>query len=296
MKVFVTGASGFIGSAVVKELLAAGHQVRGLARSKESAGSIAEAGAEVITGLLEDVDVLKQAASQADGVIHTAFIHDFTQFAKAAGTDKAAIEAIGEVLEGTAKPIIITGGVLGLSKTDGVATESDTPSSHSPRASESATMALAERGINASIVRLPPCVHGYDGNSFKAGFGTVLIQIAKQKGVSAYIGDGTNRWSAVHREDAAHMFRLALEKAANGARYNCIGDVGIPLRNIAEVIGQKLQLPVKSLSAEEAMQHFNPMGSFFALDGAATSHITEEQLRWKPTRTSLLEDMQQHEL
>lgn len=268
----------------------------GLARSQVSAAAIAAAGAEVVTGSLEDLNVLKQAASQADGVIHTAFIHDFTQFAKAAGTDKAAIEAIGEVLEGTAKPMVITGGLLGLSKTGGVSTEEDTPSSHSPRVSEAATMALAEKGINASIVRLPPCVHGFDGKEFKAGFGSVLIAMAKQKRVSAYIDDGTNRWSAVHREDAAHLFRLALEKAARGVRYNCIGDIGIPLRKIAGVIAQKLQLPVKSVSAEEAMQHFNPMGSFFTLDGAATSYATEEQLGWKPTQPGLLEDMRQHEL
>lgn len=296
MKIFVTGASGFIGSAVVKELLAAGHQVIGLARSEASAIAVADAGAEVLTGSLDDLDVLKRGAAQADGVIHTAFIHDFTQYMKAAGTDKAAIEAMGEVLAGTRKPIIITGGVLGLSKTEGVSTENDTALPQSPRASEAATMALAENGINASIVRLPPCVHGFDGKQFKAGFGSILIQTAKQKGVSAYIGDGTNRWSAVNREDAAHLFRLALEKAAKGARYNCIADEGIALRAIAEAIGEKLQLPVKGLTAEEAIEHFNPMGSFFALDGAATSHITEEQLGWKPTHTGLLEDIRQNDI
>jgi len=296
MKVFVTGASGFIGSAVVKELLAAGHKVVGLARSAQSAKAITDAGAEALTGSLDDLEILQQAAAQADGVIHTAFIHDFTQYMQAAAKDKAAIEAIGEVLAGTDKPIVVTGGVLGLSTTNGFATEADGTLPGGPRASESAAMALAEAGIRASVIRLPPCVHGFDGNTFKAGFGSVLIQMAKQKGVSAYIGEGSNRWSAVHREDAARLFRLAMEKAAQGGRYNGIGDQGIALKEIAEAIGQKLQLPVKSVSPEEAMVHFDVMGRFFVLDGAATSYATQEQLGWKPTHIGLLEDMQQHEL
>jgi nucleoside-diphosphate-sugar epimerase len=295
MKVFVTGASGFIGSAVVKELLAAGHAVVGLARSAESAKAIIDAGAEALAGNLDDLDVLRQGAAQADGVIHTAFVHDFSQYMKAAATDKAAIEAMGEVLAGTDKPIVVTGGVLGVATTNGFATEAEAALPSSPRASESAAMALAAAGIRASIVRLPPCVHGFDGKVFKAGFGSVLIHVAKLKGVSAYIGEGTNRWSAVHRLDAAKLFRLALEKAGRGARYHCIGDEAIPLKEIAEVIGQKLQVPVKSITPEEAMVHFDVMGRFFVLDGAATSHLTQEQLSWKATHVGLLEDIAQQE-
>jgi nucleoside-diphosphate-sugar epimerase len=296
MKVFVTGASGFIGSAVVKELLAAGHKVVGLARSGESAKAVSDAGADVLTGSLGDLDILRHGAAQADGIIHTAFIHDFSQYMNAAATDKAAIEAMGEALAGTDKPIVATGGVLGLATTNGFATEADGALPSSPRASESATMALAEKGIRASIVRLPPCVHGFDGTVFKAGFGGMLIHVAKLKGVSAYIGDGSNRWSAVHREDAARLFRLAVEKAAHGARYNGIGDQGIALKAIAESIGEKLLVPVKSVTPDEAMAHFDMMGRFFVLDGAATSYVTQEQLGWKPTHIGLLEDIQQNNL
>ena len=296
MKVFVTGASGFIGSAVVKELLAAGHTVVGLARSAVSAKAITSAGAVALTGSLDDLDILNQAAAEADGVIHTAFIHDFAQYEKAAAADRAAIKAMGEALAGTDKPIVVTGGVLGVAKTNGFATEADDALPGSPRGSEGAVMALAEAGIRASIIRLPPCVHGFDGAVFKAGFGSLLIQVTKLKGISAYIGDGGNRWSAVHREDAARLFRLALEKAAQGSRYNGVGDEGIYLRDIAESIGQKLQLPVKSVTQEEAMEHFGVMGNFFVLDGAATSLITQEQLGWKPTQVGLLEDMAQNEL
>lgn len=294
MKIFVTGASGFIGSAVVKELLSAGHAVTGLARSAASAKAISDAGAEVLTGNLEDLDTLRQGAGQADGVIHTAFMHDFTQYTRAAQMDIAAIEAMGEMLAGTARPIVVTGGVLGLPQSNGFATEAEVMPSGSPRGSESAAFALAATGIRASVVRLPPCVHGYDGVEFKAGFGTVLAHIARQKRVSAYIAEGSNRWSATHRDDAARVFRLALEKAAAGVRYNAIGDTGIPLRSIAEAIGQKLGIPVKSITPEEAMQHFEAMGRFFMLDGAATAHITERELGWHPTRMGLLDDIQEY--
>lgn len=295
MKVFVTGASGFIGSAVVKDLLAAGHEVLGLARSEESAKAIINAGAQVLKGSLDDLEVLKQGVLQTNGVIHTAFVHDFSQFANSAEKDKLAIEAMGEVLKGTSKPIVVTGGTLGLPTTNGWVTEADASPNNSPRFSESAAIALAEAGINASVVRLSPMVHGIYENGFSAGFGLMLIEMAKQNGVAAYVGDGTNRWTAVHRLDAARLFRLAFEKAAKGARYNAVGnDDLISMRKLAEFIGEKLNLPVKSITQEEAMKHFGWMTNFITFDSPATGHQTQEQLGWKPTHIGLIEDMQQH--
>lgn len=289
MKVFVTGASGFIGSAIVQELLAAGHEVIGLARSDESAKKISAAGGRVLNGSLDDLDSLKQGASAADGIIHTAFIHDFSQYTKAAETDKAAIEAMGEVLKGTSKPIVITGGIIGLPKTGGFITEADAAPAF-PRASEAAAMALAAANVNASIIRLPPSVH----DKGDKGFIPFIISQARTKGVSAYVGDGNNRWPAVHRLDAAHLFRLALEKGAKGSRYNAVGDEGIPIRVIADVIGRHLNLPVTSVSPDKAVEHFDWMGRFITFDAPATSYTTREQLRWEPTQAGLLEDMQQH--
>lgn len=289
MKVFVTGASGFIGSAVIEELLSSGHEVIGLARSEESSKKIKEAGAEVLKGSLDDLESLKLGASKADGVIHTAFIHDFTQYMNAAEKDKAAIEAIGEVLKGTHKPIIVTGGILGLPKTDGFVTEADAAPG-SPRASEAAAMMLAEGNVNASVIRLPPSVH----DKGDKGFIPMIINMAKKNGESAYVGDGNNRWPAVHRLDAAHMFCLALEKAAKGARYNAIGDEGITIKKIAELIGEKLNMPVKSIPQDAAMQHFDWMGRFISFDCPATSYQTQEQLNWKPVHIGLLEDMEKN--
>lgn len=297
MKVFVTGASGFIGSAIVKELLTEGHEVLGLARSEESAKAIIDAGAQILEGSLDDLDILKQGASQADGVIHTAFIHDFSQFANSAEKDKVAIEAMGEALIDTNKPIVVTGGTLGLPTTNGWVTEADASPNNSPRFSESAAMALAESGINASVIRLAPCVHGLYENGFRAGFGSVLIEMAKQNGIAAYVGDGTNRWPAVHRLDAAHLFCLALKKGAKGARYNAVGNEDlVSMRKFAEFIGQKLNLPVKSVNREEAMQHFGWMSYFITFDCPATTYQTQEQLGWKPTQIGLLEDIQQNYL
>lgn len=289
MKVFVTGASGFIGSAIVKELLEAGHEVTGLARSDESAAAISAAGAEVIKGNLDDLDSLKRGASEADGVIHTAFIHDFSQYAKAADTDKAAIEAIGNVLTGTQKPLLVTGGILGMEKENGFITENIAAPAF-PRASEATAFALADAGVNVSVIRLPPSVH----DKGDKGFIPFLISIARSKGTAAYIGEGNNRWPAVHRLDAAHLYRLALEKAAKGIRYNAIGDEGIPVRELAEVIGKRLNLPVVSVSPEKAAEYFDWMTRFIAFDSPATSHTTREQLGWQPTHSGLAEDMQQH--
>ncbi|MES1217860.1 MAG: SDR family oxidoreductase [Bacteroidota bacterium] len=289
MKVFVTGASGFIGSAVVKELLTAGHEVIGLARSNESAKAINEAGAQVLKGGLDDLDSLKQGALQADGIIHTAFIHDFNQYAKAADTDKAAIEAMGEVLKGTNKPIVVTGGILGLPKTNGFVTETDAAPGM-PRASEVAAMILAENDVNASVIRLPPSVH----DKGDKGFIPFIINQARIKSLSAYVGDGKNRWPAVHRLDAARTFRLGIEKAAKGERYNAIGDEGVSIRDIAEVISKKLNLPLASITNDEAIRHFEWMSRFIVFDNPATCYKTQEQLGWKPTHVGLLEDMERH--
>ncbi|WP_370900100.1 SDR family oxidoreductase [Chryseobacterium gossypii] len=287
MKVFVTGASGFIGSAVVKELIGAGHQVTGLARSESSAKAVSDAGAEVLMGDLEDLDVLKQGASRAEGVIHTAFIHDFSQYAKANDADKAAIRAMGEVLAGTQKPFIITAGILGLSKTNRLITEDDL-SKDSPRSSEATAMELAENGINASVIRLPPSVH----DKGDKGFIPFIISQARKNGVSAYVGEGNNHWPAVHRLDAAKLFRLAMEKAERGMRYNATGDQGIQLKRIAELIGEKLELPVRSLSGEDAQKHFEWMSGFIGIDSPASSLKTQEHLNWRPAHIGLLEDMQ----
>lgn len=289
MKVFVTGASGFIGSAVVKNLLAAGHEVTGLARSEESAEAIRNAGATVLKGSLNDTRSLQQGAGQADGIIHTAFIHDFTQYTAAAETDKAAIEAMGEVLKGTSKPIVVTAGILGLPTTNGVVTEADAAPAV-PRASEAAAITLAEAGVHASVIRLPPSVHDKGDH----GFVPFIISQARKHGVSAYVGEGNNRWPAVHRLDAAQLFRLALEKAAKGARYNAIGEQGILIREIAILIGEKLNLPVASISQEQAAQHFEWMSRFIVFDNPATSTATQVQLGWQPTNIGLIEDMLQH--
>jgi nucleoside-diphosphate-sugar epimerase len=287
MKVFVTGASGFIGSAVVQELIKAGHEVIGLARSEVSAAAIRKAGAEVLLGGLEDLDVLHQGAAQADGVIHTAFIHNFNEYAKAAEVDKAAIKAMGEALAGTNKPLVVTAGTLGLPLIDGVVTE-ESRSAGMPRGSEAAAMELAAEGVNASVIRLPPSVH----DKGDQGFVPFIIHLAKTKGVSAYPGDGNNHWPAVHRLDTASLFRLALEKGEKGALYNAIGDSGIPVKTIAELIGEKLNLPVAAVTGEEVAKHFEWMSRFIGFDSPATALKTQELLGWKPVQMGLLEDVE----
>ncbi|TWF42883.1 nucleoside-diphosphate-sugar epimerase [Chitinophaga polysaccharea] len=290
MRVFVTGATGFIGTAVVQELLQAGHQVTGLARSDTAARLLEAAGAEVHRGDINDRDSLQRGVVAADGVIHLAFIHDFANFAASCEADRGAISALGAALEGSQRPLLITSGTSLVHNGD-IATENDVPAA-SPRtipraASEELALSLAARGVRASIVRLPPTVHG-EGDH---GFVPALINIAREKGVAAFIGDGSNRWPAVHRFDAARVFRLALEKGAAGARYHAVAEEGIPTRDIAAMIGKGLQLPVESRPPEAAPDHFGWMARFFSLDVPASGKQTQEQLGWRPAHPTLMADL-----
>ncbi|WP_324676641.1 SDR family oxidoreductase [Hymenobacter sp. GOD-10R] len=288
MKVFVTGASGYVGSAVVQELQQAGHQVLGLARSDKSAQALAAAGAEVLQGDLNDLDSLKRGAEAADGVIHLAFNHDFSQYQAAAVTDNRAIEAMGSVLVGSNRPLVVTSGMAGLSAKDRLPTEDDVPTG-AVRTSEQTTLALVPQGVRAMVVRLAASVHGERDSAFVP----YLIQVARQKGESAYIGEGLNRWPAVHRLDAARLFRLALEQGAAGASYHGVADEGISLRDLAAIIGRHLSVPVVSKSVEEAATHFNWLARFASMDLAASSTLTQQRLNWHPTHSGLLADLEQ---
>jgi nucleoside-diphosphate-sugar epimerase len=288
MRVFVTGATGFVGSAVVQDLIQAGHQVLGLARSDASAASLKAAGAEVHRGDLEDLDSLCWGADACDGVIHTGFIHDFSKFKENCEIDGRAIEAMGKVLSGTGRHMVVTSGT-GLLAPGAVATEEmAAPSSSAiPRVSEKAALSMVPDGLSASVVRLPPSVHG-DGDH---GFVPIVIGLAREKGVSAYIGDGMNHWPAVHRLDTGSLYRLALEKAQAGARYHGVAEEGIPFREIAGVIGKRLGLPVVSKSTEEAAEHFGWFTHFASINNRASSAWTRETLGWKPTHQGLIADI-----
>ena len=288
MRVFLTGATGFVGSAVTKELISAGHQVLGLTRSDKGAEAIEAAGAEAHHGTLEDLDRLRRGAESTDGTIHCGFIHDFSNFAKSCETDRRVIETIGAALAGSDRPFLVTSGLAGL-PSDRLGTEEDAMAlDSSPRAqSEEIALALVPRGVRVGIVRLAPSVHDAGDH----GFVPMLINTAREKGVSAYVGDGSNRWPGVHRLDAAHLYRLALEKGTAGSRHHGAADEGVPTREIAEVIGRRLSLPVRSLSTEEAQDHFGWMAFFFAKDLAASSALTQERLGWQPTQPGLLADL-----
>jgi len=299
MRVFVTGASGWIGSAVVPELIGAGHQVTGLARSDASAAALTAAGAQVRRGTLDDLDVLRSAAADSDGVIHLAFMHDiaFTgDFQGAADADRRAVETFGEILAGSERPLVIASGTLGVAP-GRMATEED---GHEPalahlsggpqtrQSTAEVTLSFADRGVRSSVLRLPPTVHG-DGDH---GFMAAIVGVARQKGVSGYIGDGSNRWPAAHRLDAAHLFRLAVQNAPAGSTLHAVADQGVPIRAIAEVIGRHLDLPVVSIAPEDAAGHFTWLAHFLAFDSPASSTLTRELLGWQPTQPGLIEDLE----
>lgn len=290
MRVFVTGASGFIGSAVVSELLDAGHEVIGLARSDASAAALAAAGAGVHRGDLEDLESLRAGAAASDGVIHLAFVHDFSQYAESARIDVRAIEAVGGELAGSDRPLVIASGTLGVSP-GRLATEHDAADpAGSPRAAGTiAALALASQGVRSSVVRLSPAVH----DETRGGFATILAQIALAKRVAGYVGAGENRWNAVHRLDAARLFRLALESAPAGSVLHGVGDEEVSLRAIAEVIGRRLSLPTASVAPADAAEHFGWMGPFVGLDSPASNALTRELLGWEPKHPTLLEDLDQ---
>lgn len=288
MRVFVTGATGWVGSAVVRDLIGAGYQVTGLARSDHGAAALAASGATVHRGSLEEPDSLRRGAAEADAVMHLAMNHDFSKFAENCEQDRRAIETIGAELEGSDRPLLVTSGVALLAP-GRVATEADTIAGQRdfPRKSEATALALAERGVRAATIRLAPTVHGHGDH----GFVPLLVGIAREKGVSAYIGDGSNRWPAVHRSDAARLYRLALEHGVAGGPFHAVAEEGITVKQIAEVIGRRLDIPVVSKSPEEAAAHFGWFAMFAGLDAPTSSAHTREMLGWEPAGPGLIADM-----
>jgi nucleoside-diphosphate-sugar epimerase len=290
MRVFVTGAAGFIGSETTKELIANGHQVVGLARSEENVKTLERLGAEVHRGSLQDLDSLRSGARDADGVIHLAFIHDFAKFAENGAIDKTAIEAMGDVLVGTNKPFIVTSGTgliaPGVMITEDMRRDS---SAHVPRVSEQTGLAYASRGVRAMAIRLPQ-VHGAPG---RAGLISYLVEIARQKGTAAYVGEGAERWAAAHRPDVARLYRLALEKGAADGVYHAVGEEGVPMRQIIEVIGRALGVPTVSIKKEEAGDYYGPLAMFAGLDMPASSRLTQQRLGWTPVGIGLIDDIGQ---
>ena len=288
MRVFVTGATGFIGSAIVQELKGSGHEVVGLARSDEGAAALIQQGVAAHRGELAQPERFVEAAAACDGVIHTAFGHDFAAFTAAVATDLRVVEALAGVLERSGKPMVIASGTL-IVAGPRLATERDEPASpHMPRAaSEAAIMAAATRGVHGMIIRLSPTVH----DTSRAGLVTRLATLAKQKGVSAYVGDGANRWPSVHRLDAAHLFCLALEKAEPGMRLHAVAEEGISLKAMAEAVGRSLDLPVRSIRPDDATAHFGPFAAFVTLDNPTSSTVTRDAVGWAPREAGLLEDM-----
>jgi nucleoside-diphosphate-sugar epimerase len=300
MRIFVTGASGWIGSAVVPELIGAGHQVVGLARSDASTDALAAAGAAVQRGTLDDLDVLRSAAAASDGVIHLAFKHDLAfsgDFKGAADADRRAVEALGDALAGSDRPLVIASGTLGVSPGH-LATERDGHGSDpalaawgegpaARHATAEYTLSLASRGVRSSVMRLPPTNHG-DGDN---GFMATLVAIARDTGVSGYLGDGANRWPAVHRLDSARLFRLAVERAPAGSTLHAVADEGVPIRDIAAVIGAHLDVPVEPVAPERAGEHFTWLAGFIGLDAPASSALTRELLGWEPAQPGLIEDL-----
>jgi nucleoside-diphosphate-sugar epimerase len=305
MRVFVTGASGWVGRGVVPDLIAAGHTVTGLARSDASAKALQAAGAEVRSGSLDDLDTLRDAAASSDGVIHLAFKHDIAfagDFAGATDADRAAIETFGEALAGTDKPFVVASGILAVlglppgvvaTERDGLAADAgdgEVPISgaNGRIANAHFTLALAGRGVRSSVVRLPPATHG-DGDN---GFMPMAIGFARDKGAAAYVGDGANRWPAVHRDDAARLFRLALESAPPGSALHAVGDEGIPIREVAEVFASRLDVPAVSVTSEQVGEYVGFLGGFWGFDGPASAQITRDLLGWRPTRSGLIDDLE----
>ncbi len=288
MRIFVTGATGFVGSAIVRELITSGHQVLGLARSEAGASALAAMDAEVHRGALDDLESLRDGARKSDAVIHTAFNHDFSKFLENCAEDRRAIETMGAVLEGSDRPMLVTSGFGSLAP-GRLATEADGPPTGFPRASEAAAAAIAARGVRASAVRLAASTHGAGDH----GFVPRLIAIAREKGVAAYVGDGQNRWPGVHRLDAARLYRLAIEQGVANGPYHAVADEGVPFKTIAELIGRRLGVPVVSKTQEEAAGHFGWLARFAAMDMPASSARTRSTLGWQPEQPGLIADLDQ---